>query len=105
MRKPPVCPADDFHGRIYFHPTWDVHWAGSFAADIQEMRSFDDDFAHTVQAPIQQPRAPVGSFPSRLYDGPLPNRYHTGPIADFYAISVASLACFKKTPDRVRHPD
>lgn len=88
---------------IYFHPTWYAHRTGSFAVDIYETPPFDVAFGYAVQAPIRRPWAPIGSFPSRLYDGPLPppDRHYAIPTIDPYAVSIATAACFRETIDRV----
>ena len=87
---------------IYYHPTIYRHRTSSFPVDIYTTKAFDDGFGFALQT--QGPTfAQPASFPSRLYDTPLPppDQHFLVPTTTPYAVSLAMSACFPETLDGV----
>ena len=88
---------------IYSHEQWHKHQSSSFPVSIYETRQADDAFDYRVQASDRLSVLSSVSFPSRIYDGPLPpvDQDYLIPTITPYALSVVTAACFVETADRV----
>lgn len=80
------------------------HRSTSFSVEVYTTKPYDPALAYAIQMPVRQVWAPTGSFPSRLYDVPLPanDRHYTIPTIDPFALSIVAGACLTETPDRVQ---
>ncbi len=88
---------------IYYHPTIYRHRTMSFPVDIYTTKAFDDGFNYALQTQAGPNFAQPVSFPSRLYDTPLPpsDQHYLVPTTTPYAVSVVTSACFLETLDGV----
>jgi hypothetical protein len=87
----------------YFHPTLYRHRTENFPVDIYVTKPFDDGFQYVLQTQGGPSFAHYASFPSRLYDTPLPppDQHYAIPTITPYAVSLVTSACFAETLDGI----
>ncbi len=81
---------------------WISHRITRFDVDVYQTRPFDGSFGYETNTSAQYLYSST-SFPSRLYDVPLPpfDTHYAIPTVEPYALSVVTSVCFPETPDHV----